>query len=101
MKKKGSFLRVPFFLLLDAKVPVFHLFLHLFYVFRCELRIQFIWIKVIVAIKVEKVFRRLVILIAHTEGGSPCLDSLKLVLKRVPMSVALNDQRDVKPGHFV
>ena len=101
MKKKGSFLRVPFFLLLDAKVPVFHLFLHLFYVFRCELRIQFIWIKVIVAIKVEKVFRRLVILIAHTKGGSPCLDSLKLVLKRVPMSVALNDQRDVKPGHFV
>ena len=49
----------------------------------------------------QEILRLHVVLISHTEGRCPGCDALKLVLKYVAPSVALDGEQDFPPPHFI
>ena len=56
---------------------------------------------IIVTVKMEEVLRLYVVLITHAEGRCPCRDALKLILKHVSPSVALDGEQYLPPPHLI
>ena len=67
--------------------------------FFCQLLLTFF--DIVVNIQIHQVLRLFAFFIAHTESGSPSLNALKLILKHVATAIALDDQQDFPPLHFI
>lgn len=100
-KQNGEPAGSPILLESISRILSINLGLHLCYFLISELRLSLGWFDVIIAIKMKKVLRLHVILISHTESRCPGGDSLQLILKRVAPAVALNDEQDFPPPHFI
>ena len=90
-----------FFLKSISRILCVYLGLHLVNILLCELLLILGWFDVIITIQMQKVLWLHIILIPHAEGRCPGGDSLQLILKRVAPAVALNDEQDFPPPHFI